>query len=84
MRKYLTILIIFCSFQSLFSQNVSLETAKSVAEKWYKHNAPVNKRNEAISKTIEYKYDNTTRLYVFGFDKGGFVLVSSDYQSKPV
>jgi len=84
MAKFSTLIILIVLFLNGWSQNIPLETAKTVATNWYRHYAFEDKKSGIISKTVEYKLYETTNFYIFSFDKGGFVMVSANNQAEPI
>lgn len=84
MKKIVIFLILFCYSTNIFTQNISPETAKTVATNWYRHYAPTDKNLGSVIKTTEYKYRVSTNFYIFSFDKGGFVMVSANNQAEPI
>lgn len=84
MNKIFAIFVLLCFGLIGFSQNISLETAQTVAANWYRHYAPSDKSQGSISNTTEYKFNEATNFYIFSFDKGGFVMVSANNQAEPI
>lgn len=78
--SFLLLLIVF-SF-GLFASPVSLESAKSVAVKFYLNYTP--KSNVTVSDVITYQKDGITTFYVFVFEGTGFVIISADDAVIPI
>jgi photosystem II stability/assembly factor-like uncharacterized protein len=77
------IAVIFVCF-NLFSDPVNEKEAKQIAENFYKTYAPASKASSSVNQLITEKYQETESFYIFGFDQGGFVIVSADDYAEPI
>lgn len=68
----------------VFAKPVTLDYAKNVATKWYKHYSSYRTSDFTISNTYVSTYEGTTTFYTISFTDGGFVLVSADDATLPI
>jgi len=78
----LSIMLMIFGF-GLFASSVSLQSAQTIAEKFYKHYA-INKTNSTVANVITEQKDGTPTFYIFTFSEGGFVMVSADDAALPI
>ena len=78
------VLIIAVLFGMLYSNTVSQEKAKSLAQNWYKHLDPQSKNNSNVKSINSEEYKGVTPFYTFSFENGGFVIVSADDDVYPI
>lgn len=85
MKKIFTtfIAMLFVCF-NLFSDPVNEKEAKLIAENFYHTYAPATKAGASVNQLITEKYQKTESFYIFGFDQGGFVIVSADDYAEPI
>jgi PKD repeat protein len=77
----LFLLLIAFSF-GLFAAPVSLETARSIADNFYKNYSV--KSNIAVSEVITYQNEGVNTFYVFVYENSGFVIISADDAITPI
>lgn len=85
MRKFLSFFVVMSLvFGSMQAAPVDIQTAKKVAENYYKHYAPEAIKNFGVKNVFTNEYNGLTTFYMFTFNEGGFVLVSADDAVIPV
>jgi len=84
LKKFLFICLLALSGISLFAKPVSMEYAKVVASKWYKHCASARTSDFYIKDQFETKYMGLTTYYTFIFNAGGFVMIAADDAVMPI
>jgi len=84
MKKIFTFLTAVFFASQLFADRVNENVAKQVAENFFRAYAPTAKTNSVINKTIVEKYQNNASFYIYGFEGGGFVIVSADDDATPI
>jgi len=81
--KKLNLFLLLLAFSfGLFAAPVSLESARSVADNFYKNYSV--KSNYTISDVMTYQKDGINTFYVFIYEAGGFVMVSADDAVTPI
>ncbi|MCD4833039.1 MAG: C10 family peptidase [Bacteroidales bacterium] len=85
MKKIFTtfIAVLFILF-NVFSDPINEKEAKQIAENFYNAFAPSSKTGSSVNKSITETYQKTESFYIFGFDKGGFVIISADDNAVPI
>lgn len=83
MKYYLLLLICIISIQA-FSEKVSKEKAKKIAENWGAMKMNRSKGEIDVDKKLHFISNSDTSLYVFNFKNGGFVIVPADDHTYPV
>ncbi|MDA3953344.1 MAG: C10 family peptidase, partial [Bacteroidales bacterium] len=85
MKKIFTtfIAVLFVCF-NVISDPVNEKEAKQIAENFYNAYSPFSKAESSINQLITEKYQDVESFYIFGFDKGGFVIVSADDYAVPI
>ncbi|MBN1112713.1 MAG: C10 family peptidase, partial [Bacteroidales bacterium] len=68
----------------LVANPVSKQEAKTIATNFFKSNAPKTRSINRITKTIIEKHNDNNSFYIYGFEKGGFVIVSADDDASPI
>lgn len=82
--KY-SLLIILCILSIKgFTEKVSIEKAKKIAENWGVLKMNRSKGDIDTDKKLHFVINADTSLYVFNFINGGFVIVPSDDNSSPI
>ena len=81
-------MVLFCMFLtvSTFATNVTQDNAAKVAKNYFSEVLIAHGQNftAAISETFEITKDGNTVLYVFNFEKGGYVIVSAEDRFTPI
>ena len=84
----ITVFLVFlcCLSQSLFSAQVSLETAQRAAQIQWEQKAPVSLKDLSSYLVLQEVFTNQddTLLFVFGYPGAGFLLISGDDRAMPV
>ena len=82
MKKLFTFFAAFMIAVMAFSKPVTIESARLVADNYYRHYASSNDLSvvDAFSKS----FNNITTFYVFNYNAGGFVVVAADDAVIPV
>ena len=81
---FTTLFAILFFFGNLFSDPIEKKEAKEIAENFYNAFAPSTKTNSSVNKMITENYLDVESFYIFGFEKGGFVIVSADDNAIPI
>ena len=82
--KY-TLLLLLCILTiQVFSEKVSKEKAKKIAENWGSMKMNHAKGDIDSNKKMNFACDPDTSLYVFNFSTGGFVIVPTDDNTYPI
>ena len=85
MKKIITTLFaVLFVFSNVFSDPVNEKEAKQIAENFYNAYAPSSKAGSSVNKLITENYQEVESFYIFGFEKGGFVIVSADDNAVPI
>ncbi len=82
MKKIFTLSAAFMMAILAFGKPVSMESARQVADNYYKHYSGIN--NLEVLNAFSNKFNNITTYYVFNYASGGFVVVSADDAVTPV
>ena len=83
MKKSLLSIILMLFGFGLFASSVSLQSAQTIAEKYYKHFA-ISKTNSTVTDVITEQKNGVNTFYIFTFSGGGFVMVSADDAAIPI
>ncbi len=85
MRKFLiTFITGLISLLNVYSDPVKEQEARKIAENFYNAYAPSSKAGSSINKLIKEKYEGEESFFIYGFEKGGFVIISADDHAIPV
>jgi hypothetical protein len=82
--KYTLVLLLCILSMQVFSEKVSKERAKRIAENWGIMKLNLAKGDIDTDKKLHFTCDPDTSLYVFNFVIGGFVIVPADDNTFPV
>jgi len=82
MKKLFTLSAAFLMAILAFGKPVSMESARQVADNYYKHYAGIN--NVEVLNAFSKTFNSITTYYVFNYRAGGFVVVSADDAVTPV
>lgn len=82
MKKLFTLSAAFLMAILVFGKPVSMESARLVADNYYKYYSETN--NVEVLNTFSKSYNGLTTYYVFNYSAGGFVVVSADDAVTPV
>jgi len=83
-KSFTTFIAILFVFFNVFSDPVNEKEAKQIAENFYNAYAPSTKVGSSINKLITETYQEVESFYIFGFEKGGFVIVTADDNAVPI
>ncbi len=82
-KNFFSIILLFLGLSgSLNAAPVSLESAQTVALKFFQHYS--SRSVNAIADQIVYKNNTAPAFYIFTFENGGFVIVAADDAVKPI
>ncbi|HRW62768.1 MAG TPA: C10 family peptidase [Bacteroidales bacterium] len=84
MKRIFTLFIAIVIASQSFADRVDEKEAKQIAENFFQAYAPDTKSGSVINKIIIEKYQNTESFYIYGFEGGGFVIVSADDDATPI
>jgi hypothetical protein len=82
MKKLFTLSAAFLMAILAFGKPVSMESARQVADNYYKHYSGIT--NVQVLNSFSKTYNGVTTYYVFNYSAGGFVVVSADDALIPV
>jgi hypothetical protein len=82
MKKFFTLSAAFLLAIMAFGKPVSMESARQVADNYYKHYSGIT--NVEVLNSFSKTYNGITTYYVFNYSAGGFVVVSADDAIIPV
>lgn len=81
---FLLFITLLIASWSLFADPVSQKETQNVAENFFYMFAPLEKSATKITTIIEEKHQDIISFYIYGFEKGGFVIVSADDDAYPI
>ena len=84
MKKIFTLFIAIVIASQSFADRVEEKAAKQIAENFFRAYAPSAKAYSSINKIIIEKYQEQESFYIYGFEDGGFVIVSADDDATPI
>lgn len=82
--KYTLLLLLCILSMHGFSEKVSIEKAKKIAENWGVMKMNRSKGDIDTDKKLHFVSNADTSLYVFNFKNGGFVIVPADDHTNPI
>ena len=86
--KKILILILLVSCTTLFSQNITKETAIKVAKNFYYERVNSQQSSDLndiiVDNVIEEKLSGKTLIYIVDFEFEGFVILSGNTNTKPI
>jgi hypothetical protein len=82
MKKLFTLSAAFLMAILVFGKPVSMESARQVADNYYRNYSGIN--NVEVLNSFSKTFDGLTTYYVFNYSAGGFVVVSADDAITPV
>lgn len=83
-KVFTTLFTLNILFFGAIAKPVSKAEAKEIAEYFFSINAPASKAGSIINQTVTETYNNEKSFYLFGFENGGFVMVSADDKAKAI
>lgn len=84
MKKVLFFLALAATANFLQAAFVEESSARKVAENWFANRSPVEAKDRKIVKSFTTKNQALPVFYTYGFENGGFVIVSADDAAEPI
>jgi len=84
MRKILFFLAVAVATNLAQAAFVEESSARKVAESWFNHRSPAEAQGRKIVKSFVTANQNLPVFYTYGFENGGFVIVSADDAAEPI
>jgi hypothetical protein len=84
MKNIFTLLVAFFMAAMAIGKSVTMESARSVADNYYRHNSTAKSSNLNLKDAYSKSFNGLTTFYIFNYQAGGFVIVAADDAVTPI